>query len=157
MHNIFFCLTLNPLMKRNDTVCYNIKVSWHSISRMYNEQAGKHNSTAAVGFVLLNIDSKEGTPATKIGPILGMETTSLARMLKNMEENGLIRRVHDKQDRRLVRIFLTAKGLEAKETAKKVVKKFNNAVREVVPEEKLQTFFEVIEKINNIIAQKGIY
>jgi DNA-binding MarR family transcriptional regulator len=123
---------------------------------MYNEQASKHDSTAAVGFVLLNID-KEGTPATKIGPALGMENTSLARMLKNMEESGLIRRVHDKQDRRLVRIFLTAKGQDAREIAKKVVKKFNNAVREVVPQEKLQTFFEVIEKINNIIAQKGIY
>jgi MarR family transcriptional regulator, organic hydroperoxide resistance regulator len=144
-------------MKPNDTVDYNIKITWHAISRMYNEQASKHGSTAAVGFVLLNIDAKEGTPATKIGPALGMEATSLARMLKNLEQEKLICRVHDKNDKRLVRIFLTEKGKEARETAKKVVKKFNNAVREAVPEEKLQTFFEVMEKINNIIADKNIY
>lgn len=144
-------------MKPQDTVDYSIKITWHAISRMYNEQASKHGSTAAVGFVLLNIDAREGTPATKIGPALGMESTSLARMLKNLEEEGLICRVQDKNDKRLVRIFLTEKGKEARETAKKVVKKFNNAVKEAVPEEKLQTFFEVMEKINNIIADKNIY
>lgn len=144
-------------MKPQETVDYNIKITWLAISRMYNEQAGKHGSTGAVGFVLLNIDTKEGTPATKIGPLLGMESTSLARMLKNMEENELIYRVHDKNDKRLVRIFLTEKGKESKETAKKVVRKFNNAVKEVVSDEKLQTFFEVLEKINNIIADKKIY
>lgn len=144
-------------MKPQDTVDYSIKITWHAISRMYNEQASKHGSTAAVGFVLLNIDAREGTPATKIGPALGMESTSLARMLKNLEEEGLICRVQDKNDKRLVRIFLTDKGKEARETAKKVVKKFNNAVKEAVPEEKLQTFFEVMEKINNIIADKKIY
>lgn len=144
-------------MKPNETVDYTIKITWHAISRMYNEQASKHGSTAAVGFVLLNIDAREGTQATKIGPSLGMEATSLARMLKNLEESGLIYRVQDKNDKRLVRIFLTDEGKEAREIAKKVVKKFNNAVREVVPEEKLQTFFEVMEKINNIIAEKNIY
>ena len=141
----------------NETVCYNIKVAWHAVSRMYNEQAGKHGSTAAVGFVLLHIDAKEGTPATKIGPLLGMETTSLTRMLKNLEENELIYRVQDKNDKRLVRIFLTEQGKEAREIAKKVVKKFNQAIRDRIPSEKLDTFFEVMEKINNIIAEKNIY
>lgn len=144
-------------LKPEQTVDYHIKISWHAINRMYNEQAGKHGSTAAVGFVLLNIDPKEGTPATKIGPLIGMEATSLTRMLKNLEENKLICRVQDQKDKRLVRIFLTDQGKEAREIAKKVVKKFNNAVREAIPEEKLQTFFEVMEKINNIIAEKNIY
>jgi DNA-binding MarR family transcriptional regulator len=144
-------------LKPEQTVDYHIKSSWHAINRMYNEQAAKHGSTAAVGFVLLNIDPKEGTPATKIGPLLGMEATSLTRMLKNLEENKLICRVQDKKDKRSVRIFLTPRGSEAREIAKKVVKKFNNAVREAIPEEKLQTFFEVMEKINNIIAGKNIY
>jgi MarR family transcriptional regulator, organic hydroperoxide resistance regulator len=144
-------------MKPNETVDYNIKITWHAISRMYNEQACKHGSTAAVGFVLLNIDFKEGTQATKIGPMLGMEATGLTRMLKNLEKAKLIYRVQDKNDKRLVKIFLTEEGKEARETAKKVVKKFNNAVKEEIPEEKLQTFFEVMEKINNIIAEKNIY
>ncbi|MCS6822690.1 MAG: MarR family transcriptional regulator [Cytophagaceae bacterium] len=144
-------------MKKEQTVCFNIKVAWHAISRMYNEQASKYGYTAAVGFVLLNIDAQNGTPATKIAPELGMESHSLSRMLKKMEQDKLIYRKPDKSDKRLVKIFLTEKGKENKEIAKRVVKKFNTVVREEVPEEKLQVFFEVIAKINNIIAEKGIY
>lgn len=140
-----------------NTVCFNIKASWHAISRLYNEQGVKYGLTASVGYVLLNIDAAQGTPATKIGPLLGMESRSLTRMLKNMEQDDLIYKESDKSDKRLVKIFLTEKGKEKKEIAKKVVKRFNQAVREEVPQEKLDTFFEVFEKINNIIARKNIY
>ncbi|GAL84741.1 hypothetical protein MYP_1969 [Sporocytophaga myxococcoides] len=78
-------------------------------------------------------------------------------MLKSLEESELIRRVQDKKDKRLVKIFLTEKGKEKKEMAKKVVRRFNQAVREEIPEEKLKVFFEVAEKINSIIDHKEIY
>ena len=140
-------------MKRNQTVCFNIKASWHAISRMYNEYGQDYGVSASVGYVLLNIDVN-GTPATKIGPLLGMESRSLSRMLKSLEENDLIYRKQDEKDKRLYKIFLTEKGREKREMAKKVVKKFNNAVREQVSDHKLEIFFEVIEKINSLIDQK---
>ncbi|MGB5928950.1 MAG: MarR family transcriptional regulator, partial [Cyclobacteriaceae bacterium] len=49
-------------MKREESVDYNIKAAWHAIARMYNQQAVKHDITTSIGFVLLNIDSSEGTP-----------------------------------------------------------------------------------------------
>ncbi|HEY8402886.1 MAG TPA: MarR family transcriptional regulator [Cytophagaceae bacterium] len=146
---------MRPQAKK--TVCFNIKASWHAISRLYNEQAVKYGLTTSVGYVLLNIDSREGTPATKIGPLLGMESRSMTRMLKSMEQDGLIYKVSDANDKRLVKIFLTEKGKEKREIAKKVVKRFNQLVKEELGEEKLETFFEVIEKINSIIARKNIY
>jgi MarR family transcriptional regulator, organic hydroperoxide resistance regulator len=140
-------------MKRNQTVCFNIKASWHAISRMYNEYGQDYGVSASVGYVLLNIDVN-GTPATKIGPLLGMESRSLSRMLKSLEENDLIYRKQDEKDKRLYKIFLTEKGKEKREMAKKVVKKFNNAVREKVSDHQLEVFFEVIEQINSVIDQK---
>jgi len=78
---------------------------------MYNQQALKYGGTMSVGFALLNIHSEEGTPATKIGPMMGLETRSLTRLLKSMEEKGLIYRETDKNDRRSVLIFLTKAGI----------------------------------------------
>jgi MarR family transcriptional regulator, organic hydroperoxide resistance regulator len=75
-------------MKREETVDYHIKSAWHAISRMYNQQAVQEDFTTAIGFVLININSKEGTPATKIAPLMGLEARSLTRMLKSMEEKG---------------------------------------------------------------------
>lgn len=89
MHAYYIFVYLNS-MKREESIDYNIKAAWHAISRMYNQQAVKYGITTSIGFVLLNINSKEGTPATKIAPLMGLESRSLTRMLKSMEEKGLI-------------------------------------------------------------------
>lgn len=138
-------------MKPKETVDYNIKACWHAISRMYNAQAAKHEMTASIGYVLLNIDTEKGSPATKIAPLLGLESRSLTRMLKSMEEEGLIFRVTDEKDKRGVNIFLTEEGKRKKEIARKTVKSFNYMVREHIPQEKLEIFFEVIDEINRLI------
>lgn len=144
-------------LKREDTVCFNIKSSWLAISRMYNTAGVEYEVGASLGYVLLNVDLDEGTPATKIGPILGMEPRSMTRMIKSMEENGLIYRQPDANDKRMVRIFLTEKGREKRELAKIAVIAFNSAVRERISPEKLDAFFEVISEINQIVSDKNLY
>lgn len=140
-------------MKREETVDYHIKSAWHAISRMYNQQAAEEGFTTAIGFVLININSKEGTPATKIAPLIGLETRSLTRMLKTMEEKRLIFKKADPIDKRSVRIFLTEEGKRKKEISIQTIMKFNLMVREVVSEEELESFFGVFSKIQTIIDQ----
>ena len=139
-------------MRREETVDHNIKSAWHAISRMYNQQAGKHDITTSIGFVLLNIHA-DGTPATKIAPLMGLEARSLTRMLKTMEEKKLIYREPDPVDKRSVRIFLTELGKTKKEISRETVLYFNNKVRESVSENKLKIFFEVMNEINLLAAQ----
>jgi DNA-binding MarR family transcriptional regulator len=139
-------------MRREETVDHNIKSAWHAISRMYNQQAGKHDITTSIGFVLLNIHA-DGTPATKIAPLMGLEARSLTRMLKTMEEKKLIYREPDPVDKRSVRIFLTELGKTKKEISRETVLYFNNKVRESVSESKLKIFFEVMNEINLLAAQ----
>jgi DNA-binding MarR family transcriptional regulator len=141
-------------MAKKETVCSRIKQSWHSISRMYNYEAVNHDLTTTIGFILLNIDTKEGTPSTSIGPLLGMEATSLSRTINALEKKGLIERRKDPTDARITRIFLTEKGKLKKEVSKKTVKEFNNEVMERIGEDKLKIFNEVIEQISEISSLK---
>jgi DNA-binding MarR family transcriptional regulator len=143
-------------MKREETVDYHIKSAWHAISRMYNQQAAEEGFTTAIGFVLININSKEGTPATKIAPLIGLETRSLTRMLKTMEEKGLIYKKADPVDKRSVRIFLTEEGKRKKEISIQTIMKFNLMVREVVSESELEVFFGIFSKIQSVIDQVQI-
>jgi DNA-binding MarR family transcriptional regulator len=148
-------MKLTPrIMKREDTVDYNIKATWHAIARMYNQEAMKHDITTSIGFVLLNIDAEQGTPATKIAPLLGLEARSLTRMLKTMEEKGFIYRQADPTDRRLVRIFLTELGKQKKEVSRKTVKAFNQAVIDQIPAKELNSFFRTIHQINRIVEEQ---
>jgi DNA-binding MarR family transcriptional regulator len=144
-------------MKAKETVDYHIKSAWHAISRMYNAQAIKHNMTASIGYVLLNIDVDNGTAATKIAPLLGLETRSLTRMLKAMEENGMIYREADEKDKRGVKIKLTEEGKRKREVARKTVIDFNKKIKDQIPESKLKVFFEVIEEISSLVENKKIY
>jgi DNA-binding MarR family transcriptional regulator len=124
---------------------------------MYNEEAKKFGSTMAVGFTLLSIDPKKGTPSTSLGPKMGMEATSLSRILKSMEEKGLIERKPNPEDGRGVLIYLTPFGLEKRKDSKDVVLRFNEVVKEQLSEEQLRHFFEVMDTINQVVSEKKIY
>jgi MarR family transcriptional regulator, organic hydroperoxide resistance regulator len=152
MHNKIYYL--RAPMRKEETVDHNIKSAWHAIARMYNQQASKYHVTTSIGFVLLNIHSEEGTPATKIAPLMGLEARSLTRMLKTMEEKKLIYRMPDQIDKRSVRIYLTEVGKQKKELSRASVLLFNNRVRELIPESKLRVFFEVINEINQLATNE---
>jgi len=144
-------------MRKEETVDHHIKTAWHAIARMYNQQAGKYDITTSIGFVLLNIHAENGTPATKIAPLMGLESRSLTRMLKAMEEKKLIYREPDPVDKRSVRIFLTPLGKTKREVSRRTVLQFNQAVREEISMEKLDVFFDVLQNINQIIDRNNIY
>jgi DNA-binding MarR family transcriptional regulator len=139
------------------TIDYALRATWQAVTKMYNEEARKFESTMAVGFTLLSIDPKSGSPSTALGPKMGMEATSLSRILKSMEEKGLIERRPNPNDGRGVLIHLTAFGLEKRKDSKDAVLRFNDVVRNHVSLDKLDTFFEVAEVINKLISEKKIY
>lgn len=130
-------------MIKEELIDYYIKSSWHSLSRLYTQKAQKHGMTTSSAFILLTISTSEGTPATKIAPQMGLESRSLTRGLKHLEEKGYIYREKDAFDKRSVRIYLTEKGKEKKGKAIETIKAFNQFVKERIPEEKLNTFIQV--------------
>ncbi len=143
-------------MKPEETVDFHIRWAWAKISKLYNAEAAHYDSTMAIAYVLLSID-KEGTPATKLGPKMGMEPTGLTRILKSMEQNGLIVRVAREGDRRVVLVKLTRKGRSMRERAREKVIRFNEYLASRIPAAQLDQFFQVIQKINRIMEQDDIF
>jgi DNA-binding MarR family transcriptional regulator len=129
---------------------------WQKIIRIYNQEASKFGGTMSVGYALLNIDL-DGTPSTKLGPKMGMESRSLTRTLKSMEEKGLIYKTQDKNDGRLVLIHLTEDGKKYRETSREVVVRLNEYVYRNIDTKKLETFFEVSNQINELLDNPSIY
>jgi DNA-binding MarR family transcriptional regulator len=141
-------------MKAEKTVDFQIKSRWYAISRMYNTYSAQFDMTMAIGYVLLHID-KEGTSATKIAPALGLESRSLTRMLKTLEDKKWIRREANFADKRVVKIFLTELGKLKRDQAKQGVLIFNELVYQRIGVEKLADFFEVIGSINKILDEES--
>lgn len=142
---------------KDKTIDYVLRTTWLTVQKMYNEEAAKIGSTMATGFTLLSIDPEKGTPSTSLGPKMGMEATSLSRILKTMEQNGLIERCPNPDDGRGVIICLTDFGREKRAFSREKVLIFNEVIRNNVSEEKLKHFYEVSELINDMVSNKKIY
>ncbi|OUU21846.1 MAG: MarR family transcriptional regulator, partial [Flavobacteriaceae bacterium TMED48] len=112
---------------RQETFDSVLRSTWNLVSKMYNKEANKFDSTMATGFALLSIDA-EGTPSTTLGPKMGMEPTSLSRLLNTMEERDLIYRTQNPNDGRSILIHLTPFGKEKRDDSKAVVLHFNQLI-----------------------------
>ncbi|MDT0687561.1 MarR family winged helix-turn-helix transcriptional regulator [Autumnicola psychrophila] len=142
---------------KEKTIDHVLRATWMAVSKMYNEEAGKAGSTMATGFALLTIDPEKGTPSTSLGPKMGMEATSLSRILKTMEEKGLIIRRKNPEDGRSVLLHLTDFGKEMRDFSKRVVLRFDEAVKENVTQEELATFIKVANTMTDLISERKIY
>ena len=105
---------------KKETIEFALRTTWQQITNMYNEKALKYGGTMTMAFTLLSIDA-DGTPSTTLGPKMGMESTSLSRLLNTMEERELISRKQNPEDGRSVLIFLTKKGKHKRDLSKKIV------------------------------------
>lgn len=142
---------------RVKTIDYLVRSTWLNITKMYNERAAKHDTTMVMGFTLLSINPKSGTPSTQLGPKMGLEPTSISRTLKVLEEKRLIIRKPHPKDGRSVIIELTEEGLRARDLSKRNVMTFYNKVEDEFDKEELRSFVRFMGRLNKLIDENKIY
>lgn len=143
-------------MKPEETVDFHLKVVWQNIANTYNQVASGFGITQALGYTLINVQ-EEGTAVTQIANLLGVKSTSLSRILKNMEELGLIFRKVDENDKRSVKIYLTDFGREKKQLAKQVVRDFNEYLNKHLGPNDKKELIHALQKINELtLAYKHV-
>lgn len=143
-------------MKPEETIDFHVRWAWAKMLKLYNAEAARHGTTMSVGYALLNID-REGTPSTKLGPKMGMEPTSLTRLLNTMENMELIRREKEGKDKRVVLVFLTNKGLKMRDQTRDKVIQFNRYMQSRIDAVQLATFFQVMQQINAMLESDEIF
>jgi DNA-binding MarR family transcriptional regulator len=126
--------TNNPAGKSKRTVCFDTRLTWLNIARMYHFEAESYGLSVSSAYLLLHIEA-EGLPVTQVAPKLGMEPSSTTRTLNKLENDGLIERYRiPGQDRRQVMVRLT------------------RLVRNRLGDAKLAVFFECMDTINGLIG-----
>ena len=117
-------------MDKKKSIDHQLRATWQAVAKLYNERAAKHDSTMATAFVLLNIDYEKGTPSTALGPLMGMEPTSLSRILKTMEDKGAISREKNPSDGRSVIINLLILERKCEKYLRESVIIFNDVIKQ---------------------------
>lgn len=138
-----------PASRNNqETIDYLLKIVWQSMANKYNLIVADFGITQSIGYLLINIDEHEGTTVSQAAALLGLKSTSLSRMLNQLEQNGLIYRELNKGDRRSVKIYLTPLGIEKRKQARLVVKQFNNYLNKHIKESDREYLMNMLKKIN---------
>jgi len=133
---------------------HSLRATWQAVSKMYSEVARQYGITMALGLTLLNIDPKNGTASTALGPIMGMEPTSLSRLLNSLEELHLIERKPNPQDGRGVIVHITADGLTKRDFIKEHVYTFNQAVSDKISQRDLLGYYNTIDAVNSTSSEQ---
>lgn len=99
-------------------------------------------------WAVLNLLWKEdGVSQTEISDKLSKDKANVTHILNVMERKNLIRRVRDKQDRRVLRIFLRDQGKALKDELPQLALKVNQRSTVGMEKEEFQEFIRVLLKI----------
>ena len=137
----------------NSRVDFVMRQGWKNIEKMYNNEASKHDLTFSIGFTLISIDPENGSPSTSIGPIMGLESNSISRILNSMENKHLINRRPNPNDGRSIIISLTKLGHKKREIVIQKIRQFKNLLRSRIDPYDLDTFLRVSTQVNEIIEE----
>jgi len=137
-------------VKHQETIDYFLKIVWQTVANRYNQLVTDFGITQSIGYLLINIDEQEGTTVSQAAALLGLKSTSLSRMLNQLEATGLIYRESNKGDKRSVKIYLTELGKEKRHLARAVVKQFNNYLNEHIKEADKEYLIDILKKINQL-------
>lgn len=142
---------IHQIMNQDNTIDYFLKTSWQTVANKYNLIASQFGFTQAAGYILINIH-KDGTSVSQIANSTGVKTTSLSRVLNNLESLGFIYREVNAEDKRSVKVYLTELGREKRKIAKDVVREFNDYLESAIPEKDRQLFVGLLQKVNELAA-----
>lgn len=144
----------NDFRKRVDFV---LRQSWKNIEKMYNVEASKYDVTFSIGFTLISIDPENGSPSTSIGPIMGLESNSISRILNSMENKNLITRRPNPNDGRGIIISLTKLGLKKRRIVIEKIRHFKSRLRSRIDPTDLEAFHRVNSQVNEIIEEGNVF
>ncbi|HVS92376.1 MAG TPA: MarR family transcriptional regulator [Mucilaginibacter sp.] len=137
-------------IRHQETIDYLVKIVWQTMANRYNQLVIDFGITQSIGYLLINIDETEGTTVSQAAALLGLKSTSLSRMLNQLEKTGLIYRESNQGDKRSVKIYLTDLGKEKRHLARGVVKQFNNYLNRHISDSDKQYLVDMLKKINKL-------
>jgi DNA-binding MarR family transcriptional regulator len=80
------------------------------LQRVAEDDLRKYGTTPSQFSILLNLSTEESTPMSELSKLSACVNSNITSIIGRMEERGLVKRMQDKKDRRVVRVELTEEG-----------------------------------------------
>lgn len=118
------------------------------------QKAGIEEINGAQGRILYVLWQEDGIPVVELAKRTGLAKTTLTSMLERMDEKGFLERVPDIKDRRMLRIFLTARAQILSDKYNQVSDEMSRIFYKDFSEKEIVVFEKSLEKILGNLIQK---
>ena len=107
--------------------------------------------------ILLEILAKKGAiPMSDIGNNLCIAKPNLTKIIEELTEEGLVKRVYDKTDRRVIKIQITTKGEEHLSNARELIKETFKKMLCSLDKKDVENLSKSISDINRIVSKLNV-
>ncbi len=107
-------------------------------------------------FALSSLASEQDLPIGTLAQRLAFDASVVTGIIKRLEQHGLVERVHDRTDYRLVRLHLTAEGQELTQALADVSATFNQRLLQGFSQEEREMLLQQFARIRaNALSTRG--
>lgn len=120
--------------------CFRLGAVSRKMARHYNSKLGAGGITIVQSWVLFHLAGREGSSIKEIAAAIQLDSPVVTGVVDRLVKEGLVTRQEDPNDRRSVKISITARGNEIVEEISSTVAEYNQRIRSIVQEEDLPAF-----------------
>jgi MarR family transcriptional regulator for hemolysin len=135
----------------------------HDVSRLrrtvYDQRLKPLGITRSQWWVLTNLSRHDGEGYSQIelARLLDVGKVTLGGLIDRLEDNGLVMRVPDKEDRRSKRVLVSRKGKALQHRLESIAKIVNTEIMEDITPEEEQALIDILAKMKkNLIAMDAV-
>ncbi len=113
----------------------------------------RYRVTASQGYALLAFPSGSFTSMNELSRALGLANSTMTRMVEHLVTKGLVQRWQDEQDRRVVRVSLTAEGQQLQRDLVEARRELQQRILEEIREAERPAILGALEKLNAAVEK----
>jgi DNA-binding MarR family transcriptional regulator len=142
-------------MRPDDTLGYWLMQTMRSVANAFSDVL--QTSCATLGkpyvitppqwFALGSLVSEQDLPIGTLAQRLALDASVVTGIVKRLEQHGLVERVHDRTDYRLVRLHLTVEGQEIAHALADVTTTFNQRLLQGFSQEEREMLLQQFARI----------
>lgn len=134
-------------MPLENCINYMLSISQNAVFQYFSQQLLPFHITPAQYGILSCLWNEEPLSPKQIGKQLHLEASTISTLLEKMQNNGLIIRNIDPNNRRAIQVFLTQKAIDLKTPVEKTVFEMNDYILKDFSADEKQILFSILSTI----------
>jgi DNA-binding MarR family transcriptional regulator len=135
------------MFKLDDCVTYIASNALKEISEKLNDILVGKGSTRVQWIALYYISLNHNINQSDLSRKMNVKTPTMVKLIDRLEKEGLVMRTADKNNRRIVQLSLTDKGIEINKILLPIGDTFSKTISSGISDDELKIFYTVLNKL----------